>query len=87
MLFRSFYRRTDSYSFASKGIPIIFFFSGIHADYHRPTDDIEKADLEKAARIARAAYRLGWQAAQGREAPKKIKDESKAKADPTITSK
>jgi hypothetical protein len=82
-----FYRRTDSYSFASKGIPIIFFFSGIHADYHRPTDDIEKADLEKAARIARAAYRLGWQVAQGREAPKKIKDESKAKADPTITSK
>ena len=82
-----FYRRTDSYSFASKGIPIIFFFSGIHADYHRPTDDIEKADLEKAARIARAAYRLGWQVAQGPEAPKKIKDETKKKADPAITSK
>jgi Peptidase family M28 len=82
-----FYLRTDSYSFASKGIPVIFFFSGIHADYHRPTDDIEKADLEKAARIARAAYRLGWQVAQGPDAPKKIKDEPKAKAAPTITSK
>jgi hypothetical protein len=82
-----FYFRTDSYSFASKGIPIIFFFSGIHADYHRPTDDIEKADLEKAARIARAAYRLGWQVAQDREAPKKINDESRPKADPAITSK
>ena len=82
-----FYFRTDSYSFASKGIPVIFFFSGIHADYHRPTDDIEKADTEKAARIARAAYRLGWQVAQGPEAPKKIKDEPKAKAAPTITSK
>ena len=70
-----FYFRTDSYSFASKGIPSIFFFSGIHADYHRPTDDVEKADVEKAARIARAAYRLGWQAAQGSEAPKKIKAE------------
>ena len=82
-----FYFRTDSYSFASKGIPVIFFFSGIHADYHRPTDDIEKADTEKAARIGRAAYRLGWQVAQGAEAPKKIKDEPKAKPAPTITSK
>ena len=82
-----FYFRTDSYSFASKGIPVIFFFSGIHADYHKPTDDIEKADTEKAARVGRAAYRLGWQVAQGAEAPKKIKAEPKAKAAPTITSK
>jgi Peptidase family M28 len=80
-----FYFRTDSYSFATKGIPVIFFFSGIHDDYHRPTDDIEKADLEKAARIARAAYRLGWQVAQGSEAPKKIKDEPKAKAGATVS--
>jgi Peptidase family M28 len=81
-----FYFRTDSYNFAKKGIPIIFFFSGIHADYHRPTDDIEKADVEKAARVGRAAYRLGWQVAQGAEAPKKIKVEPKEKAGPTITS-
>jgi len=47
--------------------------SGIHADYHRPTDDFTKADFEKAARVARAAYRLGWQVAQDKEAPKKIK--------------
>jgi Zn-dependent M28 family amino/carboxypeptidase len=82
-----FYFRTDSYSFASKGIPVIFFFSGIHADYHRPTDDYEKADLEKAARIARAAYRLGWQSAQGRESPKKIKPASKEKSGQVATSK
>lgn len=82
-----FYFRTDSYSFASKGIPSIFFFSGVHADYHRPTDDIEKADLEKAARIARAAYRLGWQAAKESETPRKIKPESKEKPEPAITSK
>jgi hypothetical protein len=82
-----FYFRTDSYSFANKGIPIIFFFSGIHADYHQPTDDVEKADLEKAARIARAAYRLGWRTAQASDVPKKIKDESKVKGGPAITSK
>ena len=82
-----FTSRTDSYSFAKKGIPIIFFFSGLHADYHRPSDDIEKADVEKAARIARAAYRLGWQVAQCAEAPKKIKSEPPKTAAPTIASK
>lgn len=67
-----YYGRTDSYNFAAKGIPVIFFFAGLHEDYHKPTDDIEKADLEKAARVARAAFRLGWKTAQAPEPPKKI---------------
>ena len=81
-----FFFRTDSSSFASKGIPVIFFFAGVHADYHRPTDDFEKADLEKAARVARSAYRLGWQFAQGGEAPKKIQAEAKESAGHTVSS-
>jgi hypothetical protein len=80
----SFFFRTDSSSFARKGVPVIFFFAGVHADYHRPTDDFEKADIEKAARVARAAYRLAWQIAQDREVPKKIKADSKVES--TITS-
>jgi hypothetical protein len=68
-----FFERTDSANFARKGIPVVFYFSGIHEDYHRPTDDVEKADFEKAARVARAAYRLGWQVAQEPEAPKKTR--------------
>jgi hypothetical protein len=68
-----FFGRTDSYSFARKGIPVIFFFNGIHADYHRPSDDVGKADFEKAARVARTAYRLGWQVAQEKDAPRKLK--------------
>ena len=75
-----FYGRTDSFNFAKKGIPVIFFFSGIHADYHQSTDDVEKADFEKAAKIARAAYRLGYEMAQAPEAPKKIKPADAAKA-------
>lgn len=75
-----FFFRTDSSSFANKGVPVIFFFAGIHADYHRPTDDFAKADLEKAARVARSAYRLGWHFAQGSEAPRKIKAEAKKDA-------
>lgn len=74
----SYYHRTDSYSFARKGIPVIFFFSGVHEDYHKPTDDIEKADFEKAARITRAAYRLGWQVAQDDELPRKIPGDDQA---------
>ena len=72
-----FYARTDSYNFAAKGIPAIFFFSGLHEDYHKPTDDVEKADLGKAARVARAAFRLGWRTAQQPEAPAKIQAPAK----------
>ena len=79
-----YYGRTDSYNFSSKGIPVIFCSAGVHADYHRPTDDFDKADLEKAARVA---YRLGWQIAHGREAPRKIKAESEQKAEHTVTGK
>ena len=75
-----FYGRTDSVNFAKKGIPVVFFFSGIHADYHQSTDDVEKADFDKAAKIARAAYRLGYEMAQAPEAPKKIKPADAAKA-------
>jgi hypothetical protein len=74
-----YYGATDSYNFARKGIPVVFFFCGIHEDYHRPTDDFTKADFEKAARTARAAYRLGWQVAQAPDAPKKIKAEAASK--------
>ena len=83
----AFFFRTDSASFARKDVPVIFFFAGVHADYHRPTDDFEKADVEKAARVGRVAYRLGWQIAQGAEAPKKIKAETKPSESKTVSSK
>jgi hypothetical protein len=64
-----FFGRTDSYNFAAKGIPVIFFFSGLHEDYHQPGDDVEKADTGKAARISRLAFRLGWDVASAPSAP------------------
>jgi Zn-dependent M28 family amino/carboxypeptidase len=76
-----FFGRTDSYNFARKGIPVIFFFCGIHNDYHRPTDDVSKADFEKAARVARAAYRLGWQVAHEKDVPRKLKADAEKTAD------
>ncbi|MEW4567621.1 M20/M25/M40 family metallo-hydrolase [Tautonia sp. JC769] len=76
-----FYARTDSFNFARLGIPIIFFFAGVHDDYHRPGDDFEKADVGKAVRISRAAYRLGWAIAEADDRPQKIRPETESDAD------
>lgn len=70
-----FFFRTDSASFSAIGIPVVFFFSGLHPDYHRPSDVVEKADFEKAARIARVAYRLGWEVANASNPPALIAPE------------
>jgi hypothetical protein len=53
------YYRSDHYSYASKGIPIIFFTTNLHADYHRVTDSVEKIDFEKMAHIAQLVYETG----------------------------
>ena len=50
------YTRSDHYNFAKKGIPIAFFFSGFHPDYHQPTDTIEKINFEKIANTAKLVY-------------------------------
>ena len=50
------YTRSDHYNFARKGIPIAFFFSGFHADYHQPTDTIEKINYDKITNTAKLAY-------------------------------
>ncbi len=65
-----FYRRTDSYNFAKLGIPFVFFFSGEHEDYHRPSDTIDKVDADKAASVARIAYHLGFELANRAERPR-----------------
>jgi Zn-dependent M28 family amino/carboxypeptidase len=55
------YERSDHYHFARKGIPIAFFFTGFHRDYHRPTDDVEKIDFPKLARVAQLVYLIGFE--------------------------
>lgn len=58
-----FYRRSDHYNFARNGVPIVFFFTGAHADYHRPTDTVDKINFDKYAKIARLVYYTGWKVA------------------------
>jgi len=52
-----FYYRSDHYNFARFGIPVIFYFNGTHADYHKSTDDWDKIDFEKASKITKLIFR------------------------------
>ena len=58
-----FYYRSDHYNFAKNGIPSVFYFSGVHEDYHRPTDTPDKIMYEKAEIIARLAFHTAWELA------------------------
>ena len=55
---RIFYR-SDHFNFARKGVPILFFTSGTHPDYHQPSDEIHTIDGEKEARLVRLLFYLG----------------------------
>lgn len=68
---QSIYTRSDHYSYASKGIPIVFYFTGLHADYHRPTDTVDKIIFDKVQRIAQLAYETGRRVASLDAAPVK----------------
>lgn len=65
-----FYFRSDHYNFAVRGVPILFFFTGVHADYHRPTDSPDKIDAEKESRILRLMFYLGLEVGNAAERPK-----------------
>jgi Zn-dependent M28 family amino/carboxypeptidase len=47
--------RSDHAPFIQKGIPSVFFFTGLHEDYHAPSDDLDKIDLEGMAAVTEAA--------------------------------
>jgi len=51
-----FWHRSDHFPFHEKGIPALFFFSGLHDDYHRPSDTVEKIDTTKIAKVARLVF-------------------------------
>ena len=52
----SIYTRSDHYSYAAKGIPIIFYTTGLHRDYHYVTDEVSKINFPKLARITQLVY-------------------------------
>lgn len=62
-----FYFRADHYSFASKGIPAVFFFTGVHDDYHKTTDTPDKIDFEKYTKITQHIFNVIWEVADRAE--------------------
>jgi hypothetical protein len=63
------YYRSDHYSYAAKGIPIIFFTTGLHPDYHANTDDVSKIEFDKLTRITQLIYETGLRVANLDHAP------------------
>ena len=61
------YGSSDHTSFTTKQVPVLFFFSGLHADYHKPSDTWDKIDAPAGA--AAQVHRRGRHAAAGRRSP------------------
>lgn len=59
---RLFYR-SDHFNYARKGIPIIFYFDGVHEDYHRATDHADRIDYEKMEQVTRTVFATMWELA------------------------
>ncbi len=60
---------SDHFPFYRKGIPVVFFFSGLHKDYHRPTDDYEFIDFDKLVKVSKAGFITGYNIASAPERP------------------
>jgi hypothetical protein len=58
-----FYYRSDHYNFAKHNIPIIFYFNGTHADYHKPTDTPDKINYDLLENRTRLVFHTAWEVA------------------------
>jgi hypothetical protein len=65
-----FFYRSDHYHYAKHGIPIAFFFTGVHEDYHGVGDEVEKIDFRKMQRITQTIYATAWAVAELPRRPK-----------------
>ena len=68
-----FYFRSDHYSFAQKGVPIIFYFNGVHADYHRATDTPDKINYPLMAKRTQMVFYTAMEMANKEEMLKRDK--------------
>ena len=58
-----YYYRSDHYNFAKNNIPVIFYFNGVHEDYHKVSDTVEKIDFQKIETITRLVFLTAWELA------------------------
>ena len=66
-----FYYRSDHYNFAKNNVPVIFYFNGTHADYHKPTDTEDKINYDLLAKRAQLVFLTAWELANRDEVLKK----------------
>ena len=65
-----FFFRSDHFNYAANGIPISFWFDGIHVDYHRVSDSPDKIDYAKMEKVARTIFLTMWELSGLKERPK-----------------
>ncbi len=58
-----FYYRSDHYNFAKNGVPVIFYFNGVHEDYHKESDEVEKISFDLLEKRARLVFFTAWSVA------------------------
>ena len=56
----NFYGRSDHYNFAKHNVPIIFYFNGVHEDYHQPGDEVKKINFGVMAKRAQLVFYTAW---------------------------
>ena len=54
------YYRSDHWNFAKHNVPIIFYFNGVHEDYHRPTDTVDKIEFDLLQKRAQLVFYTSW---------------------------
>ena len=64
-----FYYRSDHYNFAKNGIPSVFLFNGVHDDYHKPTDKVEKIEFDALTKRTQLAFAIAWELANRENRP------------------
>ena len=64
-----FYYRSDHYNFAKNGIPSVFLFNGVHADYHKATDEVSKIEFDALAKRTQLAFSIAWELANRENRP------------------
>lgn len=62
-----FYYRSDHYNFAKNGIPSVFLFNGVHADYHKATDEIDKIEFDALTKRTQLAFAIAWEIANRKD--------------------
>jgi Zn-dependent M28 family amino/carboxypeptidase len=64
-----FYERSDHYNFAKYGVPSVFIFNGVHADYHQKTDTPDKIEYDALTKRAQLAFTIAWELANRENRP------------------